>query len=137
MKARRARKPMKCPLCKAGCRTFNGPIDVDGVEVVVQGIRCTKCNELIFDAAQVGQMERRRADAIVQRGIRTGVEFKFVRKVAELTAVELAGLLDVNAKTISRWETGDVELPRIAAFILGEPFEHPRAVEEKLQRHAS
>lgn len=100
-------------------------------------MRCTNCRELILDYVQQGQLERRRADAIVQRGIRNGVEFKFVRKIAELTAVELAGLLDVNAKTISRWETGYVELPRTAAFILGELFERPRVVREKLQRHAS
>lgn len=126
---------MRCPLCKANkLRSWEGPFDFDGVEVFARGMRCGACGQMIFDLEQAGALERMRAGALVKRGIRTGMDFKYVRKVAELTATELAELLDVTAKTVSRWETGEVELPRYAAFVLGELLERPRAVRERLKR---
>lgn len=126
---------MKCPACKANkLRSWKGPFDFDGVEVFAHGMRCGACGETLFDAEQAEQLVRMRAGALVQRGIRTGIEFKFVRKAAGLKAVELGELLDVNAKTVSRWETGEVEIPRTAAFVLGELLERPRVVRERLMK---
>jgi putative zinc finger/helix-turn-helix YgiT family protein len=126
---------MKCPNCKQNkMRSWAGMYEVEGVEVFARGARCRACGEAVFDSDQVDELEKARAVALVQRGIRTGVEFKFVRKVADLKATELAELLDVTPKTVSRWETGDVELPRYAAFVLGELLERPRVVRERLRK---
>lgn len=127
--------PMKCPMCKeTKLRAWEGMFDDDGVEVFAQGMRCGACGETLFDTDQLAQLERRRAGSIVSRGLHSGVEFKFVRKVAGLSATELAELLDVTSKTVSRWETGEVELPRYAAFVLGELLERPRVVRERLKK---
>ena len=76
------------------------------------------------------------AHALVTRGIRTGVEFKFVRKVVGLRATEVAEMLDVRPETMSRWERGELDLPRLAAFALGELLEHPKLTRQKLEAFA-
>ncbi len=40
---------------------------------------------------------------LVARGIRSSVEFKFVRKLAELRANEAAEMFGVGNETLSRW----------------------------------
>jgi transcriptional regulator with XRE-family HTH domain len=46
------------------------------------------------------------------RGIRDSAVFKNLRKALGLEATELADLLGVTAKTISRWKTGHREEER-------------------------
>ncbi|MCX5744646.1 MAG: helix-turn-helix domain-containing protein [Proteobacteria bacterium] len=66
------------------------------------------------------------------RGVRSGVEFKFLRKLAGLQANEVAALFGVRPETVSRWERGTIEFPRTAAFALGELYVHPRLTRQKL-----
>jgi transcriptional regulator with XRE-family HTH domain len=47
-------------------------------------------------------------------------------------ATEIAELLDVRPETVSRWERGEVDIPRAAAFALGELYEHPHVTKRKL-----
>ncbi len=56
-----------------------------------------------------------------------------MRSELDLTGVEVAELLDVRPETISRWEKGHAELPRSAAFILGELYVRPRVTRSKLE----
>jgi transcriptional regulator with XRE-family HTH domain len=49
-----------------------------------------------------------------------------VRKAAGFRAVEIAALFNVRPETVSRWERGESEIPRTAAFALGQLYAHPR-----------
>lgn len=57
-------------------------------------------------------MEIRVARELIDRGIVKAAAFAFIRKVAKLKAAQVALFLDVDEKTVSRWETGDVAVPR-------------------------
>ncbi len=124
-----------CPNCKKEntLRPFVGPVNVRGVEVLGRGLRCSSCGEILFSASDLETQEKEVATLIVKRGIRTGDEFKLVRKVADLKATEVAELLDVRPETVSRWERGEVEIPRAVAFALGELHDRPRVIREKLE----
>jgi putative zinc finger/helix-turn-helix YgiT family protein len=128
----------RCPFCKKpnALRTWEGPLVVMGVEVLARGLRCSACGEAVIDAEQARRQEREVARLVVGRGIRTGSELKLIRKLAGLRANELAELLDVRPETVSRWERGEVEIPRAVAFALGEYYEHPRLTRQKLDAFA-
>ena len=110
---------------------------LSGVTFDAVGEECSSCGETLFDDIEVRRQEKLIAAALVARGIRTGKDFKFVRKIAGFTAVEVAAMLDVRPETVSRWESGELDVPRLAAFALGELFEHPRIVRAKLEAFAS
>lgn len=125
---------MRCPTCKKPdtFRAWEGPIVLRGVQVAARGERCSNCGEILFDGSEVNRQEREVARVLVARGIRSGRDFKYVRKVAGLRAAEVAGLLDVRPETVSRWERDELEVPRLAAFALAELFEHPKTARERL-----
>lgn len=128
------RTAVRCPSCKnEKFRRWDGVVKVCGVEVQTRGDECTKCGEILFAASEVEANERTAATAIVERGIRTPKEFRFVRKAAGLQANELASMLDVRPETVSRWERGEVDIPRPISFALGELFERPRVTRQKLE----
>jgi len=129
---------MKCPSCGKGetFRPWSGKLAVMGVEVAATGKRCSSCDETLFTADEVEQQERAAAELIVARGVRTGEEFRFVRKVAGLRANDVAAMLDATPETVSRWEGGKLAIPRLAAFALGELFEHPKIARRKLEAFA-
>jgi transcriptional regulator with XRE-family HTH domain len=64
--------------------------------------------------------------------IHSDVEFKFVRKLAGLRANEVADMFGVRKETVSRWQRGEVEIPRPAAYALGELFAHPKLTRQRL-----
>jgi DNA-binding transcriptional regulator YiaG len=86
-----------------------------------------------YTLQEVEDMQAAKAAEIVKRGIRTGGEFKLVRKVAGFRAVEIAALFNVAAETVSRWESGKNELPTTAAFALAELYERPVVIRKKLE----
>ncbi|MBW2377715.1 MAG: hypothetical protein JRF55_17330 [Deltaproteobacteria bacterium] len=63
----------------------------------------------------------RRIRALALRGPET---FNFCRRFAALGVQELADLLEVDRRTVSRWEHGDVEIPKpvmaVVAFLADE-----------------
>lgn len=125
---------MKCPTCKKGdLHPWEGPLTFVDVTVIAHGEHCHACEEILFSDAELQRQEKEAAAVLVERGVRTAKEFKFVRKVAELKATEVAVMLDVAAETISRWESGERPIPRMAAFALGELFEHPKLARKKLE----
>jgi transcriptional regulator with XRE-family HTH domain len=87
----------------------------------------------LYSLEEVKEMEATKVAEIVKRGIRTGSEFKLVRKVAGFRANDIAMLLDVAAETVSRWESGKVALPRTALFALAELYERPVVTRKKLE----
>ena len=125
---------MRCPNCKNGTfRRWEGQVEVMGVTVLGRGSSCTKCGEVLIAEQDLKQNERQAASALAARGVRTGKEFKFVRKVAGLQANELAMLIDVRPETVSRWERDEIEIPRLAAFVLSQFLEHPIVTKKKLE----
>jgi DNA-binding transcriptional regulator YiaG len=89
--------------------------------------------ETVYTLDEVDEHQRQLAAEYVDRGIRTGAEFKLVRKFAELSQGELAGLLDVALESVSRWETGKHEIPRAVAYALGELLRHPKVARRHLE----
>lgn len=126
---------MRCPMCKKTdtMRPWEGPITRRGVQIDARGERCTSCGDTLFDYSEVGRQERLIASAFVARGVRTGSEFKFVRKIAGFKATEVAELVGVRPETVSRWERDEIELPRLAAFAVGELYDRPRVTRDKLE----
>jgi DNA-binding transcriptional regulator YiaG len=91
------------------------------------------CGEILFDGDELDRQEREVAAALIARGIRTGKQFKLVRKVAGFRANEIADMFGVRPETISRWERGEIDVPRTAAYALGELYEHPKLTQQKLE----
>jgi putative zinc finger/helix-turn-helix YgiT family protein len=129
---------MQCPSCeKPGTiRTWEGHVERYGIEIAAHGKRCRECGETLFDLAEMKRQERAIAKQLAMRGVRTGSEFRLVRKVAGLRAVDVAAMLDVTPETVSRWERGTVEIPRAAAYVLGDLLEHPKLARERLEAFA-
>ncbi len=49
-----------------------------------------------------------------------GIELKEIRKKLGITQKELAKMLNVNARTIQKWENGEVEIRKNNAFMIRE-----------------
>jgi putative zinc finger/helix-turn-helix YgiT family protein len=86
-----------------------------------------KCDEIVFDAASIQRFELVVARALADAGQQSGEAFRFMRKSLGLRAIDLAELLGVAAETISRWETGERDVDRVAFALLGD------AVAEQLE----
>ncbi len=128
---------LACPNCKKNAmRPWEGTIEHAGVTIVAPGSRCAGCGEVVHSFDEMAIVEERAAAELVKRGIRTGNEFRLVRKQAGFKATEIADLLGVRPETVSRWERGEVEIPRAAAFTLGELYAHPKATRQKLEAFA-
>ena len=111
--------------------------DAAGIEGIGRGQHYRSCGEILFAAAEVEHWEHEIATALVARGVRTGPEFTLVRKAAGLRATEVAEIFGVRPETVSRWERGEVEVPRTAAYALGELYEHPKITDRTWMRSHS
>lgn len=129
---------MRCPICKkAMMLPWEHIEEIHGVQDLVRGTRCESCGETLVRADELRRHERTIAMRLVVRGVKNGEQFKFVRKAAGLRAVDLAGLLGVDAKTISRWETGETPIPRAELFVMRELIEQPVVARKKLEALAA
>jgi putative zinc finger/helix-turn-helix YgiT family protein len=128
---------MQCPTCKKDMlRPWKGMITRMRLDFEATGRQCGSCGETILEGDEVQRQEREIATVLVARGVRTTAEFKFVRKMAGFRANEIAELLGVRPETVSRWERGEAEISRSAAFALSELFERPRVSDlENLSPH--
>jgi putative zinc finger/helix-turn-helix YgiT family protein len=125
---------MRCPNCRKDntIRPWEGKIQRLGVDMTATGRRCSACGETLFDAAEAERQEQVLVAGLVERGGRTGSEFALVRKAAGLRGVEVAELFGVRPETVSRWEHGETDIPRTAAFAIGELFRHPKLTRQSL-----
>jgi putative zinc finger/helix-turn-helix YgiT family protein len=129
---------MRCPDCnKDALHDWEGHITRMGIQLSAHGRRCSACGETLHDHEEVGRQEQELAAALVERGVRTGPEFALVRKAAGFRAVEIAELFGVRPETVSRWEHDESEIPRTAAFALGQLYAHPRLTRQSFEALAS
>lgn len=129
---------MRCPNCnKDALHDWEGHITRMGTKISAHGRRCSACGETLYDHEEVGRQEQELAAALVERGVRTGPEFALVRKAAGFRAVEIAELFGVRPETVSRWEHGEGEIPRTAAFALGQLYTHPKLTRQSFESLAA
>lgn len=105
------------------------------VSVPAQG--CAACGELRVDAAEMGRAELAVARTLVNAGEVSKEAFKFIRKALGFSATALADELGVNAKTIARWESGDVAVDPLAwlavAALVGDEIEGRTTTRDRLR----
>ena len=84
-----------------------------------QLLQCSGCGEPVLTSRDWAGYQRRAA-AVVLREARTvdGAVMRYARKAIGLRQVDLAGLLGYAPETLSRWETGDLPIPRTAELAL-------------------
>lgn len=115
---------MRCPTCKnEALAPWEQIEETFGVKAMMRGLKCDDCGEFLVRGNDLVRYERDIALRVLVRGVRTGAEFKFVRKAAGLRATDLATLLGVDPKTVSRWETGESAIPRAELYVLRDLFE--------------
>ncbi len=68
--------------------------------------------------AEVERAELEMAGELVGDAI-SAEAFAWMRKALSLRGVDLAALLDVRPETVSRWERGELDVPRSAWLVLG------------------
>jgi DNA-binding transcriptional regulator YiaG len=117
---------MKCTEC--GKPMLHGQVEhvfvVSGVRVVgnVPAWSCSgeKCDGQLLEHDTLAGLELAAAHALGQAGICTGEAFRFMRKALGLRAIDLGELIQVDAATISRWETAAREVEVRAFALLAE-----------------
>ena len=82
---------------------------------VVGGVEAVSTKNAHRFEVEIGQR-------LIERGIVNGEAFAFIRKAAKLRATELASMLDVDARTIGRFDAVDSEIPRPVWVVLAGLF---------------
>lgn len=99
------RLKLRCPYCKtASTVPHDGPMDLHGVAVQARGEKCETCERITYSAAQIVRNEHEAAAEIVATGIRTGRQFRFLRKVAGLTRMDVSRALAVSVTAVRGWD---------------------------------
>jgi DNA-binding transcriptional regulator YiaG len=80
---------------------------------------CGSCGESLVTARELGRLELAAAHWLSRAGLRTPESFRFMRKAMGLRATDLAALLGVTEFTVSRWETGAIDVEPRAFALLG------------------
>lgn len=81
----------------------------------------------LIDGRDLEHFEGKTARRIRALGLRGPQTFKFCRAFCELGVQELADLLEIDRRTVSRWQHGDVEIPKpVMALLTLLADEHSR-----------
>ena len=81
----------------------------------------------LIDGRDLECFEGKTARRVRALGLRGPQTFKFCRSFCELGTQQLADLLDVDRRTISRWQHGDAEIPKpVMALLTLLADEHSR-----------
>ena len=92
----------------------------------------------LTDARDLESFDNKVVRQIRARSLRGPETFNFCRRSAGLGVQELAKLLDVDRRTISRWEHGDVQIPKpvmaIVALLADEHSTGESGVLDQLAR---
>ena len=110
---------MKCTQCGSTLRVAGhthryvesglSNVFLHGVEVR----KCSKCGEEEVAIPNVTGLHKCLAGMIVGRkSAMTREEFRFLRQFLGRSSQDFAKLIDVSAETVSRWQSGQHEIPR-------------------------
>jgi putative zinc finger/helix-turn-helix YgiT family protein len=109
----------KCPECGQGTlrRTVVTHVEtVGGIKVndgTAFGLACDRCGEYDLTGDELAGYQRRAAALVLRdRRLVTKDVVRYARKALGLRQVDLGALLDKSPENISRWETGEVRIPR-------------------------
>jgi putative zinc finger/helix-turn-helix YgiT family protein len=107
----------KCPSCdqpalRADAHTHS--VRAAGVQfrADLPALVCASCGEAVVEDSAVERFELLAARELARMGVSSGEAFRFMRKALGMTAADLARVLAVTPESVSRWETGKVELGR-------------------------
>jgi putative zinc finger/helix-turn-helix YgiT family protein len=96
---------------------------------------CEACGKTYLDGPSLGDFELAVAREIATQGPASGETFRFMRKSIGMRAADLAELLDVTPETVSRWETGKLDVARAAWATLADVVvEHAEGASRMLDR---
>lgn len=85
----------------------------------------------LTDLRDLERFEAKTAGRILDLALRGPETFNFCRRFSEIGVQELADLLDVDRRTISRWEHGDVDIPKpVMAIVALLAHEHSHGKSE-------
>jgi putative zinc finger/helix-turn-helix YgiT family protein len=114
---------MNCPNCKSALVDSSDDVTMrvgdETFDVRVPARRCAACDEVYTDAAALARAELTVAEHLANAGRVSGPALRFMRKALGLRAVDLAEQLDMSPETVSRWETGEREVPGFAFAVVG------------------
>jgi len=97
---------------------------------------CPTCGRALVPWNGIHRADSLVAEHLAREGPISGDSFRFIRKAAGLTAVEIAALLDVTPEAISKWENGKNPMPRAPWLVLSEVALDRSALLAKLRRFA-
>jgi putative zinc finger/helix-turn-helix YgiT family protein len=110
---------MKCVKCGGTVRVVGHThryVESGLPNVILHGVdvrKCSKCSEEEVAIPNVTGLHNSLAGMIVgRRSAMTREEFRFLRQFLGRSSQEFAKLIDVSAETVSRWQTGQHEIPR-------------------------
>jgi putative zinc finger/helix-turn-helix YgiT family protein len=115
----------KCPECGREAlsrKTVTHVATVGGVKVTdatASALVCSACGKYDLWADELAGYERRAAIAVLRDGRAVdGDVVRFARKALGLRQIDLAEILQKSPENISRWETGDIAIPRAEQLAL-------------------
>jgi putative zinc finger/helix-turn-helix YgiT family protein len=112
----------RCVECEghvtAGAAELDQEVAGHRFHATVPALVCDSCGEVYFDGKSVGEFETEVALRLMEAGETDGGALKFIRRVAGLRGNELAELLAVRSKTVSRWERGTRPIDRASYAVL-------------------
>jgi putative zinc finger/helix-turn-helix YgiT family protein len=106
----RVKKCFACGGSMHGTRTYYKYTECGLDSVTLENIivyRCT-CGAIVPEIPAIGELHRQLVFDIITKakGLLSGQEIKFLRRMAGLSGKELASTLGASASTVSRWENG-------------------------------
>ncbi len=113
----------RCPSCGSTtvATVADRSLSIAGLSFVgsLPAARCTACEEVAFEYADLERFDLEVARALVDHGVRSPEAFRFVRKALGMRGADAAELLGVSAETVSRWENGKLRPDTNAIAVLG------------------
>lgn len=128
-------QPQICPSCGNPSEPYVGRLDVKvgrwSHQVEVEGHRCGKCGQELFDPELVQQALVQAARIVREvNGLVSPEQIKALRARHSLTQSALERMLDLGPKTIVRWERGTVAPNKMASKLIALLIDRPDLVSD-------